>query len=62
MFSVCLKSLELLAKAIKGTEYQATIDRESAADHEKAIADLRSSYFDAYRVAKSLILKPQMRE
>jgi hypothetical protein len=62
MFAVCLQSMGLLAKAIKATERMSSLDPSSSKDHLAAVEDLKSNYFDVYRVSKGLILKPEMKE
>lgn len=62
MFEVCLQSMSLIAQAVKVTELQAKQELSAEKDHLAALQDLKSCYFDVFRLSKGLILEPQMKE
>lgn len=62
MFEICLQSMSLLAQAVKATEIQAKSEPLAEKDHLAALQDLKSSYFDVFRLSKGLIIGPEMKE
>jgi hypothetical protein len=63
-FDLCLDSMRLISQAVQSIDevIQKGIPTDDPTYSQSELHELRSNYYDIYKIAKGCILKPEMEE